>query len=514
MMLLLIDVLNKRKPGEPVPLWLTMGSWNPRTQNFDDWVIAALAETYGRVIARELWQTGRIAPFLDGLDEMPPQLAGKALTEIDRAASDAPIVLTSGADDYTKALDDGRLWDAAVIEIQPVGQKEAREFLLAQQVGSRRAAWQQVIDKRAADLDSPLILNLVREAYKQTDPRALTGTYQTREALLRHLLLRSLVIAYPEHRARVRATRWLVLIAGNLGTARDLHWWHLPTLFAVNHRPLRWRMDLLAAVLVVVLVELAFGVFFSIATGSRVDLASPLVFAVPPAVIAALLTDVSLSLGAPMPARFSARPSRQGLTSLGKLAGAGTVLGAVSLVLNGSPARQWWTVLVAAAFPCVLLLPSIAVSHETGICGPEQEYRADRRRLAAVAAYGGILGAVFIGVPLAHRFTSSLHPPGAFTVNVFGALSGGIFLAVTFSLFFGFGPVLLLRIMELALLLQGTPLRLMGLLRRAQDKQVLRQAGTVYQFRHAALQDLLAQYPDLVLKQCAPNYFDLKKSEG
>jgi hypothetical protein len=39
---------------------------------------------------------------------------------------------------------------------------------------------------------------------------------------------------------------------------------------------------------------------------------------------------------------------------------------------------------------------------------------------------------------------------------------------------------------------QGRPVRFMRLLETALQRQVLRQAGAVYQFRHAALQDYLA----------------------
>jgi hypothetical protein len=42
-------------------------------------------------------------------------------------------------------------------------------------------------------------------------------------------------------------------------------------------------------------------------------------------------------------------------------------------------------------------------------------------------------------------------------------------------------------------LLRGRRVRFLPLLQTALDRQVLRQAGAVYQFRHAALQDLLAR---------------------
>ncbi|HET9654594.1 MAG TPA: hypothetical protein VFP72_04530 [Kineosporiaceae bacterium] len=41
----------------------------------------------------------------------------------------------------------------------------------------------------------------------------------------------------------------------------------------------------------------------------------------------------------------------------------------------------------------------------------------------------------------------------------------------------------------------GCRMRVQALLQTALDRQVLRQVGAVYQFRHAALQDLLAADP-------------------
>ena len=45
---------------------------------------------------------------------------------------------------------------------------------------------------------------------------------------------------------------------------------------------------------------------------------------------------------------------------------------------------------------------------------------------------------------------------------------------------------------ELVWRLRGQRVRFVSLLQTALDRQVLRQAGAVYQFRHAALHDLLA----------------------
>src|SRR5215470_7217612 len=55
-----------------------------------------------------------------------------------------------------------------------------------------------------------------------------------------------------------------------------------------------------------------------------------------------------------------------------------------------------------------------------------------------------------------------------------------------------FSPVLHLTMTELIWKLRLQRVRFIPLLETAADRQVLRRAGAVYQFRHAALQDLLA----------------------
>jgi hypothetical protein len=70
----------------------------------------------------------------------------------------------------------------------------------------------------------------------------------------------------------------------------------------------------------------------------------------------------------------------------------------------------------------------------------------------------------------------------------------GLMLGIVSGLVSGFraGAAPSLLFTEVALLLRGRRVRLMPLLERALDRQVLRQAGAVYQFRHADLQDRLA----------------------
>jgi hypothetical protein len=110
-----------------------------------------------------------------------------------------------------------------VINLLPVGIDQAEQFLLAEQLGDRRIAWQHVTAQlrrlpdsvAARTLNTPLTLSLARSTYATGDPADLldASARPTPDALLQHLLARSLTLAYPNPVERDHATRWLSWIA-------------------------------------------------------------------------------------------------------------------------------------------------------------------------------------------------------------------------------------------------------------------------------------------------------------
>src|SRR5262249_14870706 len=141
MVLLLIDILEHRPAGapQPGPVWLTLGGWDPDATPLRDWVAATLTHDYhglaareyggGSRMAAELIRTGRVALFLDGLDEMPPAAQGTALQVIDRDTAGLRVVLTSRPEQYRAAVEEGRPYGAAVLDVLPVGLDQAGESL-------------------------------------------------------------------------------------------------------------------------------------------------------------------------------------------------------------------------------------------------------------------------------------------------------------------------------------------------------------------------------------------------
>ena len=119
-------VANDARERVPVPVWLTLGSWDPSAQGLRDWVTATinrdhpgLQRDFGPSVAAQLFDSCRIALFLDGLDEMPDALRGQA---IDHAqAAGLRMVITSRPENLTPDRDLGpQLAYTAVVELQPV----------------------------------------------------------------------------------------------------------------------------------------------------------------------------------------------------------------------------------------------------------------------------------------------------------------------------------------------------------------------------------------------------------
>ena len=115
MILLLLAALEYRasRVGEerervPVPVWMTMGNWNPETTPLREWAVerinldhtALRAHQYGENVADALLRSGEVALFMDGLDEIPEKMRPQALRRINDEATRTRIVLTSRIKEY------------------------------------------------------------------------------------------------------------------------------------------------------------------------------------------------------------------------------------------------------------------------------------------------------------------------------------------------------------------------------------------------------------------------------
>jgi hypothetical protein len=484
MMLLLIDVLHNRtvRDSQPVPVWVTFGGWDPTsTTTLHEWAAETLSRDYpgltaygGPGVAAELIRTRRVALFLDGLDEVPDKLRGPTLEAIDRDSEGLRIVLTSRSDEYRNALTQGRLWGPpAVIDVLPIDPGHARDFLLDEQLGRQRDRWKKVTahlrkypDSVAArTLITPLALSLARDTYTDRDPAELLDAteHPTPEALLRHLLIGFLDTAYPDPAERQHAVYWLSWVARQLGPDRDLQWWDILTWYASDRDRRRWTAGLVVRALKApandlqphtfivrwprlheMMSILALGLTLGLTGGLAIGLAAGLAFGL----VIGLAYGISVGLVAPL------------------------VFG----VLFGL--FELWS-----------RSPVMA-----GAVSPAEVYTMDRRRTLTGALQGGLVSALAIGLSVGVTVGLAAGPAPGLGLGLAYGLAAGL----AFGLLFGMieiGPASILTTVEFVARLHGPRFQFMRLLQVAQDKQVLRQVGVIYQFRHAALQDLLAAAP-------------------
>ncbi|MER6988133.1 NACHT domain-containing protein [Saccharopolyspora hirsuta] len=263
-LLFALGMLGTREPGEPVPVLLSVASWNPFEEFLDDWIVRRLRQdypaltnrrAYGRNAALRLVEQRRIIPVLDGLDELPPEAHVTAIEGIDRAAAAGrPLVVTCRSDEFQHAVEAGgtTLAAAAVVELQQVDVEDAIAFLSAG-LPSTTARWRPVFAHLRQEPDgplattfaTPLMVSLARTVYTHPDrdPAELLDRDRFADAAtIEHHLLDAylptiyadqptasstsdaqVVRSYPAEQAQ----RWLGFLAHHLTSlqTRDIAWW-------------------------------------------------------------------------------------------------------------------------------------------------------------------------------------------------------------------------------------------------------------------------------------------------
>jgi hypothetical protein len=527
MILLLLNGLDRRasldgkqRLNVPVPVWLTLGGWDPATTSLQTWAARTMnrdhpalrAADYGPDAAGHLLRGGRVALFLDGLDEMPEDLRALALRRVDEEARELRVVITSRPEEYRGAAKSGTLSNTAVIELRPVRPNAAADYLQHGQTGIARRRWEQVgaylkscpTSVAARVLDNPLTLSLARDSYPTQDPTVLTdpGRFPSEDALREHLIDQLLITAYPDERQRTHVIRWLSWIAHQMGVGRDLQWWEIRTWIP------QWKLRVIRGLS----IGLVVGAAAAFAASHLVGLAVGHVHGPAAAITAGLVVGVGGGLGSDLKGGWPRRPPRalvlrwprprqlgwilQPALEVGFAVGFACALGAALAVIlaSGSTSRAGAGFItgfvVGAVFGGVvglalgfrsLCATPIAVSPSAS---PASIYRADLRT--------GVIGGLMIGG--AGGLAAGL-AAGLKFGPVFGLEAALVFgLAAGLPIWLMTAQVPLVKLTELVLANQGSGrVHFQRLLDEALTKQVLRQAGAVYQFRHAALQVRLAE---------------------
>jgi DNA-binding XRE family transcriptional regulator len=511
------------------------------------------AAAYGPHAAQRLVADGRVMPVLDGLDEAPAELQAAAIDAIDLAiAGGRPLVVTCRRTEYEEAVLRGGaiLASGTVVEMQPVAVEDAARFLAARQP-PRPSRWQPVFEDLrhhprgplAQVLSTPLMVDLARTAYSgpASDPAELSDAerFPNRATIEEHLLDAFLPAAYPQQTPRLTSaagirpaavlhykpdntSRWLTFLARHLqrGRTHDLAWWELKDAIPQPARGLIFAFP--SAVIFAIAGELAGGLRVGIIYGIAFGLAG---FA-------------AHSLGKrPVPVRVELRFHGTAARFLRRF-GVGLVIGAIlglawslshglvltlGLVFGLALGAHVWldtpadarsvssplTVLkeertAALAYTLTFALsmgtfyvvadtfthkttyiPVFGGSFDIALALVTGSVITPLARLAFGSSGGlayGLAAVAAGGLVFPHARTL---PEGLLTGTVFAIAVGlAIFLSRAWGSFILTRAWLAMR--------RKTPLRLMRFLADAHRRAVLRQAGAVYQFRHARLQDNLA----------------------
>ncbi|MGW1713170.1 NACHT domain-containing protein [Streptomyces sp. NPDC002156] len=273
LVVLLLGLLDRRTPGDPVPVIFPIASWNP-AQGLESWMADRLTTDYPALrqhateqdrqnAARALLDNRMILPILDGLDEIAPSIRSNALVAINAALPPGrPVVLSSRSAEYGEALrpDTGvpqRLNGAAGIVLEPLTRDVVAAYLRRDAGGEGAPAadrWNPVLEQLtrhsplARVLVTPLALFLARTIYNPRpdeagpclpDPAELCNEecFPDERALRTHLLNAFVPAAYRSHSHRpcpwtpARAEHILCKLAQHLESRRygrvDIAWWEL-----------------------------------------------------------------------------------------------------------------------------------------------------------------------------------------------------------------------------------------------------------------------------------------------
>ncbi|MGW0368136.1 hypothetical protein ACWDZW_04265 [Streptomyces coeruleorubidus] len=517
----------QEKARLPVPVLLSLNGWDPSDEEPVDWAVRVISRRYKQPHVRALLKTGRVALFLDGLDEVAREVRAKAISAL--SALPVRVLLISRTVEAleTAAADEAWLSDAVALELQPVEPGDAVDYLLAD-MRDPPPPWLELTRRLARErksplaraLSRPLAISLLREQRSNLPVVAEILRLRNAAAIENRLLDHAVRFAYTPRDGAKRpayspeqAERTLGYIAARLTEkdTSDLCWWHLPSW---GHRRFRlWVTSSLP-----LSVYLAIAVYMLWASDSVLRFPAALAMVIGAAV------DVGLNLRQldhPQPLHNA---GWRDVFPRGAIAVGGACYVAASVLLWSSPwllggflagpASLWWSLLSAVPFGLggalrkgagasmigrTILAPSLRSSWEI----PPEEFppspTAASRVIDPIDVWRHHL---WVRLPLGLLVGAAI---GVFWGAQSAALAG-VWGGVVFGVAVGIGPAVrcgvvpnlavatALTAVQLARS-AGTPVRLMAFLKDAHDNNLLRATGPVYQFRHSRLRERLAGPP-------------------
>lgn len=505
--LLLLELLRDWTCGEPVPVLVPLGSWDPDREHLHTWLARLLHEEHGtrrldRRRIRELVRDRRVLPVLDGFDELPAPARTKALSGLNRAlAGGTSLILTSRTEEYARAAEEADvLASAAVVRARPVPAAAAADYLRRTCHPERLGRWEELLSVLASGdagrpvvraLSSPLMLWLTRTVYASAEasPGELLdrSRFPDAAAVERHLLDSLVPAVFADGPAApdeprsarswgpARAERWLRFLAAHLerlGT-REFAWWrlHRARLPAVLGVP-----ALFAGTGLLLFVMSALTAWSTQDALQRRTVAEGATGALALALVGCIVHRVLLATRGDLPQRPTGLLRRWRPQSAAVLVVVLVVASAVQLLLQDGALA-----ILAIVLPGLLMLVLGVPADPDRAFGPAELLEEQRRStLLTVSLVAPALGAV--GAATAAG-TGAATAAATWVVGSVGA-AGTILVLSPWSHW------LLTR--ALLASVGALPWRLTGFLGEAHRLGVLRQTAGTCQFRHALLQERLA----------------------
>lgn len=558
---LLLELLDSRQPGEPVPVLVSLAGWNPTEERqLHTWLAARLVENYpwlracGPAVAEALARQGHLVPVLDGLDELPKIRQPEVITALNKSLTDTDqLVLTSRTREYTTAVTDAGdvLTSAAVIAPEPLTPAQAADYLTHCLPPEPGPTWRELLHRLrtgtaghlAPVLATPLGLWLLRTVYitPRTDPTPLLtpGPTPVQAELFDQLIPAVLTtrpasphhgeIFRPRHTWNPQDVRsWLTYLAHRLhhvGT-RNLCWWHIAR-HTLTPRAVQLAAGLVVGLTFGLAAGLTFGLTFGLAGlagglafGPAVGLTFGLMFG-PTARRWLADAPAYANLQLKQRATLLARRMVVGLTvalAVGLTIGltleltAGLVIG---LRIGLTAGLTSGLVIGLTGGLAIGLIGWMGIPNRTHWASrPHPTYTATRTLTVLQLCLALLTTVLVVGLTgwLAARLTGGT-PVGlaaGLTTGLAGGLVGGLASGLAARragrLVIRSGAWLSYVIATYQLAASGKlPLRLITFLDDAYRLGLLRTVGPAYQFRHAEFQDHLIQSEPLTPRQQRTN---------
>ena len=506
----------------------------------------------GSTLGAELVERDAVLPVLDGFDEMAGALRGVALRALNR--TEFPLVLTSRPEEYENAVSEADVLTAgAVVELEALTKGDLILYLPRTAAGSGtesgsgpETVWVPIVDglqhssnngagNVATALSTPLMVSLARTIYSDTPGRSaaylLDPRFKESEDIEDHLLAAYVPTVYGEGGEPARhaqsgawdyaqVSRWLNYLARHcrqLNTS-DIAWWQLGTAMRLRSRAaVVALLSGLAVMLVSFVIDFPLLLllderrgFFELMEMQALSSAISGVVAGP---VLGLVYALARRYGniRPQPARVRWRIHRGGMSVLSRAklrvrvmigAVSGFVFGVILdlLIYWASPIESGITVSAAIAVAVAIVSRLEAPVDTNAAAEPITFLSATRRTVLIQMAIGAVVVGLVVGLG-SRLFVNLLDwlqkdgGPGEVVNpihNVANVISIGFGAALAFCIALtAWGQwIVLVRVW---LPLTGRlPRNLFAFLEDAYERGVLRQSGSVYQFRHERLQRHLA----------------------